>query len=107
MTSCAWAVTYYLPYGATTQLNMSQITNTSDDWLYIPGHMGVKGDVLVDGLTKTVSSGILRPGVWEEVELGLGQTWVFGRLRRDEWLDWIRSEGHEYYRCLAGKGRQL
>jgi len=72
---------------------------TDADFLiqWIPGHMKVLGNELVDRMTKRSCDMVLEPSHWAHIDFSLGTLPMFRKRRLDQWRTWHISQGHGYY----------
>ena len=73
---------------------------------WIPGHMGVGGNELVDKAAKAGRCKEVVRGACD-VRMGVGNDLLARKMRSEEWLGWHRGQGHDYYGRLPRSPRHL
>src|SRR5207253_10098767 len=74
---------------------LNGVTTVGFGW--VPGHMGILGNEVVDQRAKSSVGQQLRPVLWDGVSFGIGHAALAQELRKEEWETWHGREGHEYY----------
>ena len=75
---------------------ISQIPNLMIRW--IPGHMGILGNVITDWLAKKACELALEPGRFQDADFGFGCYACIREQQLVQWRLWHTEQGHVYYR---------
>jgi len=84
---------------------LSRIDRVALRW--IPGHVGILSNEIVDRLAKRACGLRLEPARWAYVDFGTGAFAAIRKARLVQWRSWHLNEGHAYYGGVPHDFRHL